>query len=140
MTTKKKEESEPAIVYTFEEILAAKDFPKAYTRSFVVVEKYNEVKDRLEEIISYLPKVPTEPYEKMLAKEANKLREEVEYTKDFMKRMKSHFPSDSAGFACMYCDMGQAGYSALGDGTHDNKCPYRAIQTYEETYGKLDDE
>lgn len=71
--------------------------------------------------------------------ELTKLRVEVEFLRDFIQRMKSHFPTDSSGYACMYCDMGDAGYSALGPGTHDNKCPYRAIQMYEETYGKIND-
>lgn len=56
---------------------------------------------------------------------------------EFMIRMKSHFPSDNSGYACMYCDMGDAGYSSMGEGTHDDKCPYRTIQLYEELFGEL---
>ena len=38
---------EKAIVYTFEEIIAQQVYPKAYTRSFVVVEAYQNLEQRL---------------------------------------------------------------------------------------------
>ena len=65
---------------------------------------------------------------------------EIELVREFMLRMKAYFPMDSSGYACMFCDMGGAGCSAMGPGTHDNKCPYRTIQLYEEIYGKIKDE
>lgn len=40
-------ELEPAIVYTFEEIIDAQKYPKAYGRKFVVVEKYDELRTQL---------------------------------------------------------------------------------------------
>jgi hypothetical protein len=39
-------EFEEPIIYSFEDIISKKDYPKAYTRSFVVVEKYNELQSR----------------------------------------------------------------------------------------------
>ena len=36
---------------------------------------------RLKEIISYLPKVPTQPYEKEMAKEIERLKEEIKRLK-----------------------------------------------------------
>ena len=43
--------------------------------------------EKLKEIVSYLPKVPTEPYEKMLAKEANKLREQLDEANKEIERL-----------------------------------------------------
>lgn len=64
---------------------------------------------------------------------------ELEISREFMLRMKKYFPADHQHkYACMFCDMGQAGYSSMGEGTHDNECPYRTIIWYEEEFGKLD--
>lgn len=62
-------------------------------------------------------------------------REELEILREFMDRMKDSFPSDESGYACMFCDMGGAGYSCRGEGFHDDKCPYLTIKAYYETFG-----
>lgn len=46
--------NEPAIVYTFEEIVNAQNYPKAYSRKFVVVEKYQELEALLKDCLSVI--------------------------------------------------------------------------------------
>lgn len=49
---------------------------------FILARAYLELEDKYAELISYLPKVPTQPYEKQLAEEITKLKEELERVKN----------------------------------------------------------
>lgn len=44
------------------------------------------------------------------------------------------------GIACMFCDMGQAGYAFRGDGFHDDACAVKDAQLlYLEMFGATDE-
>ena len=53
------------------------------------IELLHKENERLKETISYLPKVPTQPYEKELAQEVERLKSELERAKGEIERFKN---------------------------------------------------
>lgn len=45
-----------------------------------------------------------------------------------MEKLLTMLPKNHSGYACNFCDMGDAGYSRLGPGTHDDGCPAHWIR------------
>lgn len=53
---------------------------------------------------------------------------------EIVKQIPDHCPSEpEMDSACMFCDMGGAGYSSKGDGHHDDKCIWNQSREFLKT-------
>jgi hypothetical protein len=65
-----------------------------------LITEYEKLHDAHKELLSYIPKVPTEPYEKRLTKRCNELLSVLEDSKkalQFYKESGEHFGSNDGG-------------------------------------------